>query len=208
MPVTDLRKEFKPLFSASAKKPVILDVPKLKYLTYDGESHPDGNATFQQAFEALYAVAYTIKFTLKMGPDGRDFKVAPPEGLWWIEGDKPFDTAPKADWRWRLMIAVPDYVDGAMLRAARGAIKEKKGLTTPDNVRLKLFREGKAVQLMHIGPYDKEKPTIDRMMEFAADQGFRTAGKHHEIYLSDPRRTAPEKIKTILRLPVKRGARS
>ncbi|MCP5117390.1 MAG: hypothetical protein GY953_41730 [bacterium] len=193
------------MFSASVKKPVIVDVGKLKYITYDGEGHPDGNEDFQRAFEALYSVAYTIKFTLKMGPDGRDFKVMPPEGLWWIEGGQPFDKAPKSAWRWRLMIAVPDYVDGAMLRAARKGIKEKKGLTSPENVRLKPFREGKAVQLMHIGPYDQEKPTIDRMMEFAAEGGYRVAGKHHEIYISDPRRTAPEKLKTILRLPVKRA---
>jgi len=207
MSLTDLRKEHKPLYSASAKKPAILDIPALQFLSYDGEGHPDGNASFQEAFEALYSMAYTLKFSFKLGPSARDFKVMPPEGLWWIESDKDFANAAKKDWRWRLLIAVPEYVDGAAIREARSAVKKKKGLSSVDRVRLRKLREGKVVQLLHIGPYDKENETIGRMNAFAAENGYRPAGKHHEIYLSDPRRTAAERLKTILRSPVKKSRR-
>ena len=205
MSLTDLRKDFKQLFSASAKKPAIVDVPKLKYLTYDGEGHPADNEAFQKGFEALFSIGYTLKFTLKYSPSELDFKVMPPEALYWTADETPLSDAPSEQWRWRLMIAVPDFIDGVKVREARQTIKRKKGLTSVDHLRLRTFREGKTLQLMHIGPYDQEGPTIERMCEFAAENGLRIDGKHHEIYCSDPRRTAPEKLKTILRLPVKKA---
>lgn len=205
MPLTDLRKAHKPLYSASVKKPAIVDVPTLKCLTCDGEGHPNDNPGFQQGFEALYAIAYTLKFTYRLGSSSEDFRVMPPEALWWVDGDKCFGSALPEKWRWRLMIAVPDYVDGAAVRDARSAVKKKKGLTSVDRVRLRKFREGKAVQLLHVGPYDQEPETLARMDAFAAENACRPAGKHHEIYLSDPRRTAPERLKTILRIPVRKA---
>lgn len=205
MTVTDLKKEYKPYYSASAKKPVLVDVPALQFLTYDGEGHPENNVEFHGGFEVLYSLAYTLKFAFKLGPSKQDFKVMPPEALMWIDGDRDFESASREEWRWRLMVAVPDCVDGAALKEARATIKKKKGLTSVDRVRLRKFREGKAVQFLHVGPYDQEHESIRRMEEFAAESGCRASGKHHEIYLSDPRRASPEKLKTILRMPVKKA---
>ena len=125
------------------------------------------------------------------------------DGLWWSETE-PFDLAEKSSWKWTLMIAQPDVITAPLVRAARKTVKEKKGLAQVDDVRLESWREGKAVQMMHIGPYSEEGPTIEKMRQFAAGQGCRLTGKHHEIYLSDPRRARPEKLRTLLRHPVAR----
>jgi hypothetical protein len=198
----DLSKEQRDLYRASAKKPAIVEVPKLKYLMIDGAGHPADSAEFQPAMEAMYSTAYTLKFTLKA--DGQDFKVMAPEGIWWMEGDIEFDAARSDDWRWTLISPVPDFVDAKAIRDAKKALAKKgKGGPSLDKVRLKAWKEGTVVQMLHIGPYDREEETIAKMMAFAAQQGFKTHGRHHEIYLSDPRRVAPEKLKTILRQPVK-----
>lgn len=199
----DLRKELKELYTASAKKPAIIKVPKLKYLMVDGMGDPNDNPAFQQSIEALYGLSYTMKFASKLGPDGQDWTVMPLDGLWWVEG-KPFSETNKNEWRWTLMIAQPDFVSAAMFRAARKQLKQKKDSALIDSVRLGSLREGISAQIMHTGPYAEEGPTIERLHQFAVEQGYEFDGKHHEIYMSDPRRTAPEKLKTIVRYPVKK----
>jgi len=203
MPKIDLKKEWKSLYSASARKPALIDVPKIKYLMIDGSGDPNTSPRFHGAIEALYGVAYTLKFSLKLGPEKIDYPVMPLDGLWWTDAE-PFDVANKASWKWTLMIALPECITAAMVRQAKKTVKEKKALALVDEVRLESFREGPAVQIMHIGPYSEEGPTIQKLHQFAAESGYSLSGKHHEIYFSDPRRTKPEKLRTILRQPVKK----
>lgn len=199
----DLKQDWKPYYAASARKPALIDVPKRKYLMIDGQGDPNTNPEFQDAIQALYGVAYTLKFSLKMGPEQIDYPVMALDGLWWTDTE-PFSAADKAAWKWTLMIAQPDVITAAMVRTAKAKVKERKGLARVDDIRLESWREGKAVQMMHIGPYSEEGPTIEKMQQFAAEQGYQLAGKHHEIYFSDPRRTKPEKLKTLLRHPVRK----
>lgn len=204
MPKTDLKKELKQLYTASAKKAALVDVPKLKFLMIDGSGDPNTDPLFQQAMEALFSVAYTLKFTLKRGPEELDWSMMAPEGLWWTEEGKPFDAADKASWQWTLMMPLPGFVTAAMVREAKKAVKEKKSLARVDDIRLEAFREGPCVQILHIGPYSEEGPSIEKLRQFAAENGCALAGKHHEIYFSDPRRVKPEKWRTILRHPVRK----
>ena len=203
----DLVKTLKPLYSPSAKAPVIVEVPELAFLMVDGRGDPNSAEEYQAALQALYGVAYTLKFTLKKAAPERDFKVAPLEGLWWTDGEPPSLDALRTDresWNWRMVIAVPDDVTAAEVAAAADAAAQRRPLPAAGLVRLERFAEGQAAQLMHIGPYAEEAPTIARLHEYVAEQGYELRGRHHEIYLGDPRRTAPERLKTVLRHPVKR----
>jgi len=202
MPKIDLKKEWKSLYTASARKSALIDVPKIKYVMIDGSGDPNTSPRFHGAIEALYGVAYTLKFSLKLGPEKIDYPAMPLDGLWWTDAE-PFDMVNKASWKWTLMIALPDCITAAMVRQAKKTVKEKKALALAEEVRLESFREGPAVQILHIGPYSEEGPTIQKLHQFAAENGYSLSGKHHEVYLSDPRRTKPEKLRTILRQPVK-----
>jgi hypothetical protein len=204
MPKIDLKKEWKFLYTASARKPALVDVPKIKYLMMDGSGDPNQSPRFHGAVEALYSVAYTLKFTLKMGPEKIDYPVMPLDGLWWTDTE-PFDLENKVSWKWTLMIAQPDCITAAMVRQAKKTVKEKKGLALADEIRIESYREGPSVQIMHIGPYSEEPPTIRKLHQFATDSGYSLGGKHHEIYFSDPRRTKPERLRTILRQPVRKS---
>jgi hypothetical protein len=203
----DLVKEHKALYAPSSKTPVIVDVPELTFLMLDGRGDPNSSQDYQAALQALYGVAYTLKFTLKKVEPERDFRVAPLEGLWWTDGEAPSldDLQSSRDsWNWTMMIAVPDAVTGAEVGAAAEAAALRRPLPAAALVRLERFAEGRAAQVMHVGPYAEEAPTIARLHEFVAEQGYELHGRHHEIYLGDPRRTAPERLKTVLRHPVKR----
>ena len=205
MSPVDLVRQFKPLYAPSAKHPVIVEVPELAFLMVDGRGDPNTSEQYQDALQALYGVAYTLKFALKKADPERDFKVAPLEGLWWTDGEPPSPEAVQADrdaWNWTMMIAVPDDVTAAEVAAADAAAR-RRPLPAAALVRLERFAEGQAAQVMHIGPYAEEAPTIARLHEFVAAQGYELRGRHHEIYLGDPRRTAPERLKTVLRHPVK-----
>jgi len=197
----DLRKERPDLWKASAKAPTMVDVPAMHFLMVDGEGEPNTSAAFQQAIEALYGLSYTLKFASKMGR-GIDWKVMGIEGLWWADDPEAFRAGRKDEWRWTLLIAQPDVVTAEAVEAARETLRQKKNPAALDRVRLERFDEGLSAQMLHVGPYSEEGPTIERLHAFIRDQGYDLAGKHHEIYLSDPRRVAPEKLKTILRYPV------
>ncbi len=198
----DLKKEWKPLYTASARTPALVDVPKLKFLMTDGRGDPNTSPEFRGAVEALYSLAYTLKFSLKKGPEQIDYPVMALEGLWWTDGEG-FDMQNKPRWNWTVMIAQPDVITAAMVRQAQKTVK-KKGLARVDDVRLESWKEGQAVQMLHVGPYSEEPATIAKMHQFAAENGYRITGKHHEIYFSDPRRTKPHKLKTLLRQAVKK----
>ncbi len=198
----DLRATLKPLYTASAKTTALIDVPRLKYLMIDGEGRP-ATPAFQSAIEALYGLTYTMKFTLKSEKPARDFTVMPLEGLWWSR-DGEFELSKPDTWCWTLMIVQAEFITQAMITAAADKLRERRGpMPALERVRLQPWAEGMVVQRLHVGPYSAEPVTVSAMDDFARDKGLKLTGKHHEIYMSDPRRTAPEKIKTILRHPVK-----
>lgn len=181
----------------------ILDVPEMQYLMIDGHGDPGTSPAFAQAIEALYPVAYTLKFASKLDL-GRDYVVPPMEGLWWADDMNAFTVArDKKRWDWTLMLMVPPWIDRAMYAAAVAHVSEKNRPPRIEDVRLEPFREGQCVQTLHVGSFDDEAAVLARMHdEFIPDHGLQMVGKHHEIYLSDFRRVAPEQQRTILRQPV------
>jgi hypothetical protein len=181
----------------------IVDVPELRYLAVDGHGDPNTSPAFTAAVEALYPVAYTLKFASKREL-GRDYVVMPLEGLWWAEDMAAFTAArDKSRWDWTLLIMVPDWTDQQMFDAAVEQVRAKGGPARLGDVRLETLAEGRCVQTLHVGPFDAEAETLARMHdEFIPAGGLRRTGRHHEIYLSDFRKVAPEKQRTILRQPV------
>jgi hypothetical protein len=198
MPKTDLYKLHKPEYVAP-KEPALVEVGAAKYLTAEGEGAPGGEK-FQQAVGALYQVAYSMKMAKKFA--GQDYKVCHLEGLWW--GIELMEARDK--WRWKLLIRVPDFIGVRDLKETAARLKEKGKGDLPVEVRLETVKEGRCVQVLHTGPYAAEPATVARMEAFAGSKGLAFAGPHHEIYLSDPRRVAPEKLRTILRMLVKQGS--
>lgn len=198
----DYKKELKHLYNASATKVEFVDVPELQYLMIDGKGNPNGSKDFQNSVEALYGLAYTLKFMSKV-ENNFDYTVMPLEGLWWSDDLNNFATNNKNEWLWTLMIMTPRHINNNNLEVAKKRISEKKDLVLLSKVRLKNYNEGKSAQLMHIGPYSEEHLNIMKIHKYIEDSGFQLNKKHHEIYLSDPRRTSPEKLKTILRQPYK-----
>jgi len=204
MPTTtkvDFKRELRELY-APGREPVIVDVPELAYVLIDGHGDPNTAPGFSEAIEALFTVAYTAKFAVKRAAAGIDYGVMPLEGLFWTPEMSTFTTDDKSAWDWTLMIMQPEQVTPEVFGEARAAATKKKSLDAIGRVRLERFAEGRAAQILHIGPYAAEGPTIQRLHAFIAEQGYRRAGKHHEIYLGDPRRAAPEKLKTIVRQPI------
>jgi hypothetical protein len=200
----DLTKTHKALFSPTPKAPVIVEVPAFNYLMLDGTGNPNTSPAYASAVEALYHFSYTLKFAIKKA-GGVDYKVMPLEGLWWVEDMADFSIERKDDWLWTMMILQPEPVTVDWVVKTRAQLLAKKD-SSPlvGQVRFESYAEGACVQIMHIGPYADEGPNIARMHAFAHEQGCHLRGKHHEIYLSDPRRAAPEKLKTVLRQPVAR----
>jgi len=198
----DLKKDLKHLYRPSAKEVVQVDVPTLRYLMIDGEGDPNTSPEYAQAIEALFSVSYTAKFMLKKGPQEIDYAVMPLEGLWWADDMESFATNDKAKWKWTAMIMQPSFVTDAVIEAAITEVLRKKKLPGVDMLRLENFSEGICAQIMHIGPFSEEGPTIARLHDFIDARTGRT-GKHHEIYLSDIRRADPKTWKTIIRQPMK-----
>jgi len=186
---------------APGGEPAIVDVPELAFLMIDGHGDPNASAEYSEAVEALYTVAYAAKFAVRR-TDGIDYRVMPLEGLWWASDMSAFTRGDKSDWDWTMMIMQPGPATPEIVEEARAKAAKKKPLDAIARLRFERFAEGPAAQIMHIGPYAAEGPAIQRLHAFIADQGYERAGKHHEIYLNDPRRCAPEKLKTVLRQPV------
>jgi hypothetical protein len=205
-PVSDLKKMLAPLYRPP-RDPILVDVPELGYLMIDGHGAPDEGAQypttdFQKAFAALFPVIYTIKFALK--PAGVVVPLMPLEALWFTNADGSFDmNVPPENWDWRVLMAVSDDVTPAVFADAVAEVRRKKGDSDSlSRLRLERWREGRCAQVMHVGPYSEERPTIERLHAFIAAGGCRPRGAHHEIYLGDPRRGDPAKLKTVLRQPV------
>lgn len=195
----DLKKDLKHLYQPSAQKVVVVEIPDMNFLMIDGTGDPNTAQQYKDAVEALYSVAYTAKFMLKKEV-GIDYAVMPLEGLWWADNGR--DT-PKDSWHWTMMIMQPDCINDAWFTRAREQARQKKQLRALDKMRLETLHEGMAAQIMHIGPFDEEPRTLEKLDLFMKEHGYGFQGKHHEIYLSDLRKTAPEKLRTVLRHPLK-----
>jgi hypothetical protein len=198
----DFKKELKDLYCASAKNAALVDVPELSFLMVDGSGDPNTSVEYRDAVGALYSLSYGLKFAVKNGEDQVDFAVMPLEGLWWSEDPADFTLGRKDKWQWTAMIMQPRYVTFNLYAEVLKQTRKKKPSNALSKVRLATFKEGLCAQIMHLGPYSGEAPTITRLHDFIRGQGHSLAGKHHEIYLGNPERSAPEKLKTIVRQPV------
>ncbi len=197
----DLKHELRSLYSAP-RKPVLIDVPELSFLVVHGRGDPNTTPDYQDAIQVLYSVAYTLKFQLKGSPGGFDYPVMPLESLWWTPDSANFDAEHRALWYWTAMIMQPDVVTEDLIAGAVDTAKQKRPLNAADKLALEHLCEGRAAQVMHIGPYSAEGPTIAMLHAFIDEQGLKPTGKHHEIYLGDPRRAKLERLRTIVRQPV------
>ncbi|HSD85154.1 MAG TPA: GyrI-like domain-containing protein [Anaerolineae bacterium] len=206
MPTIDLRTQFKHLYQPSAKKFSSVDVPPMNFLMIDGTGNPNTSQDFKDAMEALYGLSYTLKFGVKLGKYGKrkyDYPVMALEGLWWMDDMREFSVERKDEWKWTVMIMQPDIITPDLVELARADLIKKKHPAAAPKIRFECYAEGPSAQIMYIGPFADEGPTIQRLHDFIHESGHQLRGKHHEIYISDPRRTAPEKLKTVIRQPMK-----
>lgn len=202
----DIKKQYKALYSGRVGEFIVLDLPPLTYFSFDGAGDPNAVPEYMAAVEALYAASYTLKFMSKEILE-RDYVVPPLEGLWWADDMADFTARRKDCWRWRMMILIPNFIGEAMAKAAITRAQEKKRLPALSKLRLVHLEEGQVVQTLHIGSYDDEGPVLKKLHDDVLPaRGLVEAGHHHEIYLSDPRKTSVAKLKTILRQPVRSAA--
>lgn len=197
-----LREQFKPYYTQRRGTLSLVDVPGAQFLMIDGEGDPNTAPAFTEATEALYAISYTLKFMLKMEKKTHDYQVMPMEGLWWSGNTEAFALDRRKDWLWTLMIMQPDIITPAVYNEGIHALKRKKPVAALGRERLERFEEGLSAQVLHIGPYSAEGPTIKTLHDYIRDQWCTLRGKHHEIYFGDPRRADPANLKTIIRQPV------
>ena len=199
----DLKKELKQLYNPPRESPVIVDVPSMNFIMIDGAGDPNKAKEFVDAIQMLYAVSYTLKFMIKKADPSKDYVVMPLEGLWWADDMAAFSAGGNRDsWKWTLMIAQPEQVTKDLFKKACEQVKKKKNLPGLSKIRFENFHEGMSAQIMHIGPYSAEGPTVEKLHAFVKEKGYSLRGKHREIYLSDPRRSSPDKMKTIIRQPM------
>ncbi len=200
----DFKKELKHLYGPRKGKMEFVDVPAMKFLMIDGQGNPNSSKAFADAVEALYALSYHLKFSFRKGPMQVDYGVMPLEGLWWSDDMEKFSPERKDEWKWTVMIMQPEFITKEMVNASREAVEKKKDLPSLSKIRFESFNEGKAAQTLHVGPFSEEGPTIEAVHSFIEENGLQRRGKHHEIYLSDIRRAAPEKWRTVVRQPCTR----
>jgi hypothetical protein len=197
----DLRKELKALYLPSATQVTEVQVPPFVYLMIDGKGDPNSSADYSTAVEALFSVSYTAKFMLKKAPAGRDYAVMPLEGLWWAEDMAAFHAGDRASWQWTMMIMQPQFVSVALLQAAMAEAATRKPLPAISRLRIETLEEGRCAQILHVGPFSAEGPTVERLHGYIDARSARR-GRHHEIYLTDIRRADPSRWKTVIRQPM------
>ncbi|MEM7053000.1 MAG: GyrI-like domain-containing protein [Pseudomonadota bacterium] len=199
----DLKKKLKPLYGTTRTQGfVIVDVAPMNFLMVDGQGNPNTSQAFADAVEALYSMSYPLKFRVKKSPLALDYGVMPLEALWWTDDMADFSPSNKDIWKWTVMIMQPEWITAEMVEEVRNVTANKKDLPALPRLRFESFDEGQAAQCLYIGPYADEAPTIQALHAFIEENGFARRGKHHEIYLSDMRRTDPARLKTILRQPL------
>jgi hypothetical protein len=200
----DFKRELKHLYSPSAKDVQIVEVPEMNFLMIDGAGDPNTAQEFKDGVEVLYALSYTLKFMVKKGERQIDYSVLPLEGLWWADDMSQFNLGKKDIWKWTVMIMQPEYVTRGLFQEAMEQVQRKKNPPGLSKARFQSWCEGLSVQIIYIGPYSAEGPTIEKLHRFIKENGYELTGKHHEIYLGDPRKSAPEKLRTVIRQPVRR----
>lgn len=199
MTTLDITKAYAHYYKA-ATKPELVTIPAGRFLTIEGKGNPEA-PLFGECVQALYSVAYTIRSIQKA--QGLLFKIAKMEGLWWINANKPFEDVSRDEWFWKLMIQMPQNVSASDYRQGVALAMQKKPLEQTQHVKFESMEEGLSVQMLHTGPYTEEQGTLARMRQFMEQHQLVQNGLHHEVYLSDPRKTEPAKLKTILRIPVR-----
>ncbi len=202
METVDLKKELKHLYNSSTKEVTEVDVPAMNFLTVDGEGDPNTSQAYADAVEVLFIVSYTVKFMVKKGELAIDYGVMPLEGLWWADDMARFSHDDKSSWKWKAMIMQPSFVTPDLIEKALAEVKKKKDPAAISRVEFTSWPEGMCAQIMHIGPFSEEGPTIDKLHRFINACNRQRTGKHHEIYLSDIRKADPKKWKTIIRQPM------
>jgi len=198
----DFKKEYKELYKPSFKEVQIVNVPKFNYLMIDGHGDPNTSQEYKDAIEALFGVSYAVKFMVKKGSIGIDYGVMPLEGLWYHDNMELFSQERKEEWKWTSVIMQPEFVHKKLIEEGIEQVKKKKDLPAITKIKFESIDEGLVAQIMHIGPYSEEKPTIEKLHNFIEENGYIKVGNHHEIYLSDPRKAAPKNLKTIIRQPI------
>lgn len=198
----DLKREYKEFYNPSAKTISVVNVPAMNFLMVDGAGDPNVAQAYKDAVEALYAVSYALKFKIKRA-QSVDYVVMPLEGLWWVDDMSKFTVLDKAAWKWTMMIMQPEPVTTKLTRQAMDEVAKKKELAALSHVRFEKFTEGRAAQILYFGAYADEGPTIQKIHAHIHSTGHQLHGKHHEIYLGDPRKTAPAKLKTVIRQPMR-----
>lgn len=197
----DLKKVYREHYTARVGKPALVEVPARPFIMIDGEGDPNTSPEYADAIAALYPLAYGLRAAIKK-ETGDGYTVMPLQGLWWAEDMSTFSVDNKDGWKWTMMILQPDLVTPDLAREVMPKVVAAKKLRAGDRVRLETFGDGPAAQVMHVGPYAAEAPTIELLHAFIEGEGLRLAGRHHEIYLGDPRKSDPAKLKTIIRQPV------
>ncbi len=198
----DFKREMKKIYFPAPRKPDLVTVPAMNFLMIDGEGDPNKTDTYQAALDTLNIISYALKFAIKYSPQRIDYIMLPLETLWWADDMTAFELERRDEWKWTAMIRQPELIHGEMVTEIMDDVREKKNPPALDLVRFESFDEGQCVQIMHIGPYSTERPTVKKMQRFATEYNYDLRGKHHEIYLSDVRRTSPENLKTVIRQPV------
>ena len=197
----DFKKEHKSLYKPSTKKVEVVDVPEMNFLMIDGTGDPNTSQEFKDAVEALYGLSYSLKFMIKKGELAIDYGVMPLEGLWWADDMANFSVDDKSGWKWTIMMMQPEYITTSLFDEARDQLKKKKDPVALPKIRFESYSEGTSAQIMHIGPFSEEGPTVKKVHDFIEENKGKFTDKHHEIYLSDTRRADPAKWKTIIRQP-------
>jgi len=200
MEVIDLKKKLKHLYQPSTKEVVTVEVPDMNFLMVDGKGDPNHSQEYAEAVEVLFQVSYTLKFMVKKGPLALDYGVMALEGLWWAEDMSAFSVGDKSSWLWTMMIMQPEFVTAELVKKAIQEVAKKKQPAAISKLRFEAFAEGKAAQIMHIGPFSEEGPTVEKVHAYIDARGQRR-GKHHEIYLTDIRKADPAKWRTVIRQP-------
>jgi hypothetical protein len=203
MKTIDLKKQLKPYYAQRRGVVSVIDIPAFTFLMVDGRGDPNTAESFTEACELLFSLSYTLKFMLKMDKKTFDYPVMGLEGLWWTKDMAKFSLDRKDIWEWTVMILQPDVITPALHAEAAEKLRKKKPLASIGKERLERFEEGKSAQILHVGPFSAEEPTIRQLHDHIAEAGMEPRGKHHEIYFGDPRRTDPAKLKTIIRQPVR-----
>ena len=199
----DLKKTYRDHYAARVGKPALAEVPPRPYLMIDGKGDPNTSQDYADAIGSLYPIAYGLRAAIKK-VTGDGYAVMPLEGLWWADEMSTFSVDEKGSWKWTMMICQPELVTPDLATEVIPAVIQSKKLVAGERVRFATYGDGLSAQVMHVGPYAAEAPTIELLHEFIATEQLALSGKHHEIYLGDPRKADPSKLKTIIRQPVAR----